>query len=124
MNARCGLIVNVTPLEPGWEGYLTLEISNTTPLPAKVYANEGIAQLLFFAGDVSFVKPAMPTKKANIKLSKASSCPSSKNLHVQFEQLSHPAMFYSNHKNSNTKNERSNKNIAESVIRSQSAVRW
>ena len=49
--ARCGLIVNVTPLEPGWEGYLTLEISNTTPLPAKVYANEGIAQLLFFAGD-------------------------------------------------------------------------
>ena len=49
--ARCGLIVNVTPLEPEWEGYLTLEISNTTPLPAKVYANEGIAQLLFFAGD-------------------------------------------------------------------------
>ncbi len=49
--ARCGLIVNVTPLEPEWEGYLTLEISNTTPLPAKVYANEGIAQLLFLAGD-------------------------------------------------------------------------
>ncbi|GIV83550.1 MAG: hypothetical protein KatS3mg052_0557 [Candidatus Roseilinea sp.] len=49
--ARCGLIVNVTPLEPEWEGYLTLEISNTTPLPAKVYANEGIAQLIFLAGD-------------------------------------------------------------------------
>jgi dCTP deaminase len=49
--ARCGLIVNVTPLEPEWRGFLTLEISNTTPLPAKVYANEGIAQLLFLAGD-------------------------------------------------------------------------
>lgn len=48
--ARCGLIVNVTPLEPGWEGHVTLEISNTTPLPAKVYANEGIAQFLFFKG--------------------------------------------------------------------------
>ena len=49
--ARCGLIVNVTPLEPGWTGYITLEISNTTPLPAKVYSNEGIAQLLFFEAD-------------------------------------------------------------------------
>ncbi len=49
--ARCGLIVNVTPLEPEWEGYLTLEISNTTPLPAKVYANEGIAQLIFLSAD-------------------------------------------------------------------------
>jgi dCTP deaminase len=49
--ARCGIIVNVTPLEPTWEGFLTLEISNTTPLPAKIYANEGIAQLLFFEGD-------------------------------------------------------------------------
>ena len=49
--ARCGLIVNVTPLEPEWQGYLTLEISNTTPLPAKVYANEGISQLLFLGGD-------------------------------------------------------------------------
>lgn len=48
--ARCGLIVNVTPLEPEWEGQVTLEISNTTPLPAKVYANEGIAQFLFFQG--------------------------------------------------------------------------
>ncbi len=48
--ARCGLIVNVTPLEPGWEGHVTLEISNSTPLPAKVYANEGVAQFLFFKG--------------------------------------------------------------------------
>ncbi|HLU26512.1 MAG TPA: dCTP deaminase [Longimicrobiales bacterium] len=49
--ARCGIIVNVTPLEPEWCGFLTLEISNTTPLPAKIYAREGIAQLLFFQGD-------------------------------------------------------------------------
>lgn len=49
--ARCGIIVNVTPLEPGWYGHLTLEISNTTPLPAKIYAGEGIAQLLFFQGE-------------------------------------------------------------------------
>lgn len=49
--ARCGIITNVTPLEPEWEGHLTLEISNTTPLPARIYANEGIAQLLFFEGD-------------------------------------------------------------------------
>ncbi len=49
--ARCGIIVNVTPFEPEWEGHATLEISNTTPLPAKIYANEGIAQVLFFEGD-------------------------------------------------------------------------
>jgi dCTP deaminase len=49
--ARCGLIVNVTPFEPEWEGFVTLEISNTTPLPAKVYANEGISQVLFFQSD-------------------------------------------------------------------------
>lgn len=49
--ARCGLIVNVTPLEPGWEGHVTLEISNTTPLPARVYANEGICQFLFLQGN-------------------------------------------------------------------------
>ncbi len=49
--ARCGIILNVTPLEPEWEGYATLEISNTTPLPARIYANEGICQLLFFEGD-------------------------------------------------------------------------
>ena len=48
--ARCGIVVNVTPLEPGWEGHVTLEISNTTPLPAKVYAGEGIVQLLFLEG--------------------------------------------------------------------------
>jgi dCTP deaminase len=49
--ARCGIIVNVTPFEPEWEGFVTLEISNTTPLPAKIYANEGIAQVLFFEAD-------------------------------------------------------------------------
>ncbi|MFV9924886.1 MAG: dCTP deaminase [Francisella endosymbiont of Hyalomma scupense] len=49
--ARCGIIVNVTPLEPEWEGYVTLEFSNTTPLPAKIYANEGVAQMLFFQSD-------------------------------------------------------------------------
>ena len=49
--ARCGIIVNVTPFEPEWEGYATLEISNTTPLPAKIYSNEGIAQVLFLEGD-------------------------------------------------------------------------
>lgn len=49
--ARCGIIVNVTPFEPGWEGYVTLEFSNTTPLPAVIYANEGCAQVLFFEGD-------------------------------------------------------------------------
>jgi dCTP deaminase len=49
--ARCGIIVNVTPLEPEWEGHVTLEISNTTPLPARVYANEGLAQVLFIGGD-------------------------------------------------------------------------
>ncbi len=49
--ARCGIVVNVTPLEPEWEGHVTIEISNTTPLPAKIYANEGIAQLLFLGGE-------------------------------------------------------------------------
>ena len=49
--ARCGIIVNVTPFEPEWEGFVTLEISNTTPLPAKIYANEGLAQVLFFEAD-------------------------------------------------------------------------
>jgi len=55
--ARCGIIVNVTPFEPGFEGHITIEISNTTPLPAKIYANEGIAQVLFFQGD----EPCMTT---------------------------------------------------------------
>jgi dCTP deaminase len=49
--ARCGIIVNVTPFEPEWEGHVTLEISNTTPLPARIYANEGLAHVLFFGGD-------------------------------------------------------------------------
>jgi len=49
--ARCGIIVNVTPFEPEWEGYVTLEISNTTPLPAKIYSNEGLCQVLFFESD-------------------------------------------------------------------------
>ena len=49
--ARCGIVVNVTPLEPEWEAYVTLEFSNTTPLPAKIYANEGVAQMLFFESD-------------------------------------------------------------------------
>ncbi|MDM5148118.1 dCTP deaminase [Candidatus Persebacteraceae bacterium Df01] len=51
--ARCGIIVNVTPLEPEWEGHVTLEFSNTTPLPAKIYANEGVAQVLFLQSDES-----------------------------------------------------------------------
>jgi dCTP deaminase len=51
--ARCGIIVNVTPFEPEWEGHVTIEISNTTPLPAKIYANEGIAQVIFFQSDES-----------------------------------------------------------------------
>ena len=49
--ARCGIIVNVTPLEPEWEGHVTLEFSNTTPLPARIYANEGVAQMIFFQAD-------------------------------------------------------------------------
>lgn len=49
--ARCGIIVNVTPFEPEWEGYVTLEFSNTTPLPARIYANEGVAQMLFYKAD-------------------------------------------------------------------------
>ncbi len=49
--ARCGIVVNVTPLEPEWEGHVTIEISNTTPLPARIYANEGIAQLIFLGAD-------------------------------------------------------------------------
>jgi len=51
--ARCGIIVNVTPFEPEWEGFVTLEISNSTPLPAKIYSNEGLCQILFFQGDES-----------------------------------------------------------------------
>lgn len=62
--ARCGIIVNVTPLEPEWEGHVTLEFSNTTNLPAKIYANEGVAQMLFFQSD-EIVKPRMQTGMAS-----------------------------------------------------------
>ena len=65
--ARCGIIVNVTPLEPGWEGYVTLEFSNTTPLPAKIYANEGAAQFIFLKSDE---KPETNYAKRNGKYMK------------------------------------------------------
>ena len=65
--ARCGIIVNVTPLEPGWEGHVTLEFSNTTPLPAKVYANEGAAQLIFLQGNE---KPEITYEQRNGKYMK------------------------------------------------------
>ena len=73
--ARCGIIVNVTPFEPEWEGFVTLEISNTTPLPAKIYANEGIAQVLFFESDdeceISYAdKKGKYQKQASIVLPK------------------------------------------------------
>jgi len=73
--ARCGIVVNVTPLEPEWEGFVTLEISNTTPLPAKIYANEGLAQMLFFEADqvcdVSYAdKKGKYQKQQNIVLPK------------------------------------------------------
>ena len=73
--ARCGIIVNVTPFEPEWEGFVTLEISNTTPLPAKIYANEGIAQVLFFEADeeceISYAdKKGKYQKQASIVLPK------------------------------------------------------
>ena len=65
--ARCGIIVNVTPLEPGWEGHVTLEFSNTTPLPAKIYANEGAAQFIFLKSDE---KPETNYAKRNGKYMK------------------------------------------------------
>jgi dCTP deaminase len=71
--ARCGIIVNVTPLEPGWEGHVTLEFSNTTPLPAKIYANEGACQFLFLKA-MSRARSATPTGPENIWGSKASHC--------------------------------------------------
>ena len=61
--ARCGIIVNVTPFEPEWEGHVTLEISNTTPLPAKIYANEGICQVLFFEADDDICETSYADKK-------------------------------------------------------------
>ena len=60
--ARCGIIVNVTPLEPGWEGHVTLEFSNTTPLPAKIYSNEGLCQVLFFESDEQCEKSYLDKK--------------------------------------------------------------
>ena len=65
--ARCGIIVNVTPLEPGWEGHVTLEFSNTTPLPAKIYANEGAAQFVFLKGNE---EPSITYEKRNGKYMK------------------------------------------------------
>ena len=65
--ARCGIIVNVTPLEPGWEGHVTLEFSNTTPLPAKIYANEGAAQFIFLKGNE---EPTVTYDKRNGKYMK------------------------------------------------------
>jgi dCTP deaminase len=65
--ARCGIIVNVTPFEPEWEGFVTLEISNTTPLPAKIYANEGIAQVLFLQGDEPCERSYADTKGKYLK---------------------------------------------------------
>ena len=67
--ARCGIIVNVTPLEPGWEGHVTLEFSNTTPLPAKIYANEGAAQFVFLKGNE---EPAITYDKRNGRYMKQS----------------------------------------------------
>mgnify|MGYP001208960730 CR=1 FL=1 len=67
--ARCGIIVNVTPLEPGWEGYVTLEFSNTTPLPAKIYANEGAAQFIFL---IFNEKPKITYEQRNGKYMKQS----------------------------------------------------
>ena len=67
--ARCGIIVNVTPLEPGWEGHVTLEFSNTTPLPAKIYANEGAAQFIFLKGSE---RPEVTYEERNGKYMKQS----------------------------------------------------
>ena len=61
--ARCGIIVNVTPIEPEWEGHITIEISNTTPLPAKIYANEGIAQLIFLSADDNICETSYADKQ-------------------------------------------------------------
>lgn len=72
--ARCGIIVNVTPLEPEWEGHVTLEFSNTTPLPAKIYANEGVAQVLFL-NQTRFARLLMAIDVASIRGRPASHCP-------------------------------------------------
>ncbi len=75
--ARCGIIVNVTPFEPEWEGFVTLEISNTTPLPAKIYANEGLCQILFFHGDQP-CEVSYADRKGKYQKQQESSSPSSK----------------------------------------------
>jgi dCTP deaminase len=72
--ARCGIIVNVTPFEPEWEGIVTLEVSNTTPLPAKIYANEGIAQVLFFESD-EICETSYADKKGKYQAQKALTLP-------------------------------------------------
>jgi dCTP deaminase len=72
--ARCGIIVNITPFEPEWEGYVTLEISNTAPLPAKIYANEGIAQVLFFEADEQ-CETSYADKKGKYQAQKSISLP-------------------------------------------------
>jgi dCTP deaminase len=72
--ARCGIIVNVTPFEPEWEGIVTLEVSNTTPLPAKIYANEGIAQVLFFESD-EVCETSYADKKGKYQAQKALTLP-------------------------------------------------
>ena len=74
--ARCGIIVNVTPLEPEWEGYVTLEFSNTTPLPAKIYANEGVAQVIFFESD-EVCETSYRDRGGKYQGQKASRCPRS-----------------------------------------------
>ncbi len=71
--ARCGIIVNVTPFEPEWEGFVTLEISNTTPLPARIYANEGLCQILFFQSD-EICEISYKDKAASTRDRKASCC--------------------------------------------------
>jgi dCTP deaminase len=72
--ARCGIIVNVTPLEPEWEGHVTLEFSNTTPLPAKIYANEGVAQMLFFESPTRSARRRTGTAVASTRARPASRC--------------------------------------------------
>jgi len=71
--ARCGIIVNVTPFEPEWEGFVTLEISNTTPLPARIYANEGLCQILFFQSD-EICETSYKDRKGKYQDRKASCC--------------------------------------------------
>ena len=74
--ARCGIIVNVTPLEPGWEGHVTLEFSNTTPLPAKIYANEGVAQFVSLKG----MKNLLSVCKKKRKIYETKGCNTSKSI--------------------------------------------